>query len=796
MNTKISQEYEGEQIDIRALLTNYLRHWYWFVISVLTCLFLAFLYLNYATPQYEVSSTLLIKDDKKGGNVSDMAAFADLGFGQSGQNIANETEVLKSKGLMQRVLTSLSLQVSYFEETAMRSTELYADSVPLRVTVHTLDTLAYKTNLEIRAKGGSRFELLEENEIVGTYSFGTEIQRPYYRFTVTAIRPMEKGTLIRIVFNDLRKLANYYNNEISIEPVNKDASVLKITLVEPVRQRGVDIINKLVELYNSEAIEDKNQIAANTVEFIDDRLKLLVSELSDVEANVERYKREHEITGVSTEIEQYLTQAGEYNRQVTGYETQLRVLASIEEYLQNENSGEQLVPSALGIQDITLQNLIAQFNELQLERQRLLRTTQESNPLVQTVDEQLVNLRRNIQENLRNIKSGLEITRDNLLANTGQFQNRIQRVPTVERDLLEIQREQSIKERLYGYLLQKREESAISMASNTTNSRIIDSAMAGDTPVKPKKILVLLFALIIGIVAPVGALYAKDLLNDKIQTLKDVTNIVDVPILGELSHSDGRDVLVVNKSVRTEIAELFRLIRTNLQFAANGGANQVIMVTSSMSGEGKTFFAINLAASLAITGKKIVVLEFDIRRPRVLKDIELLVKNPGITNYLIDERLHIEDLVFETGLVEGLSVIGAGPIPPNPAELLMSPRIGLLFSELRKQYDHILVDTSPIGQVADAFTLAKYVDMAAYMVRYNYTFKQNAYVIKDIYENKKIHNVMLVMNDAKPENGTRYGYGYGYGYGEEFDEKRSFWKRVKQRIDPVSRGRWKYKKSR
>ncbi len=794
MNTKTPQEHGEEQIDIRALLLNYLRHWHWFAVSILLCLLVAFLYLRYATPQYEISSKLLIKDDKKGGNVPDMAAFADLGLFQSGQNIANEIEVLKSKGLMQRVLSDLSLHVSYFSEGTVKITELYGKQLPLRLTVGPLDTLAYETDLKIRVLNGNRFELLEDDKSIGTYTFGKRINRPYAQFTVTTSQSLTEGSLIRIVFNDIYKLANYYNEEIAIEPVNKDASVLIINLVEPVRQKGVDIVNKLIELYNQEALEDKNQIAANTVQFIDDRLTLLVGELSDVEADVERYKREHEITGANTEIEQYLQQAGEYNKRVAEYETQLRVLTSIEEYLQSNNN--QLVPSALGIQDATLLSLIAQFNELQLERQRLLRTTQESNPLVVTVNEQLTNLRSNILENLSNIQSGLEITRDNLLSNTTQFRDRIQQVPTVERDLLEIQREQGIKEALYGYLLQKREESAISMASNITNSRLIDPAMVGDDPVKPKKLLVFLLTFVVGIGLPVSALYAKGLLNDKIQMVKDITKVVDIPILGELSHSDGKDVLVVNKSIRTEIAELFRLIRTNLQFAANGGSNQVIMVTSSMSGEGKTFFTINLAASLAITGKKVVVLEFDIRRPRVLKDINLPAKNPGITNYLIDERLSIEDLVFETGLVEGLSVISAGPIPPNPAELLMSPRIGLLLGELRKQFDHILVDTSPVGQVADAFTLAKHTDMAAYMVRYNYTFKQNAYIIKDVYENKKIHNVMVVMNDAKPENGTRYGYGYGYGYGEEFDENPSLWKRIKQRIDPVSRRRWKYKKIR
>src|SRR5690606_7913951 len=331
-----------------------------------------------------------------------------------------------------------------------------------------------------------------------------------------------------------------------INPVNKDASVITISLIEPVVAKGVDILNKLVEVYNREAVEDKNQIAAHTVKFIDERLNFLVSELSEVEKNVERYKQEHEITNVSAEAERYLQEASQYNRQLAEYQTQLNVLESIEQYLQSQDNKDGLVPSALNIADATLQSLIARFNELQMERLRLLRTAQENSPFVAAVDDQLANLRTNILENLQNIKSSLQITMKNVEANTGQFRSRIQDVPSIERNLLEIQREQGIKEALYGYLLQKREESAISLASNISNSRTIDVAMAGDQPVKPRQMLILLFALVMGVGLPVGALYAKDLLNDKVQTNKDVTKVVDVPILGELSHSEADEVLVVN----------------------------------------------------------------------------------------------------------------------------------------------------------------------------------------------------------------------------------------------------------
>ncbi|TPE39988.1 GumC family protein [Pontibacter mangrovi] len=779
MSEKEVFQFESEEIDIKSILQRYLRYWYLFVLGVILCLGLAFVYLRYATPAYQISSTLLIKDDKKGPDLSGNAVFSDLDLFKTTKNIDNEIQVLKSKSLMQRVLSELSLYTSYYVEGNVKTSEVYGRSLPLRVIVSKLDSAAFGQELVLQLKDNNSFELADaEGQQRASYKFGQEIKHPYGTFTVVAaagVAPEDKQQLI-IRFHDIRKLADYYNKELTVAPVNKEASVLTISLVDPVPEKGKDIINKLIEVYNKEAVEDKNLVAASTIEFIDERLKFLTTELTDVEKNVEQYKRQNELTDVSSEAQLYLQQASEYNKQLAQFEIQLDVLNSIEKYLRQQQDEQfEVVPSTLNIQDPTLLGLITKFNELQLERQRMLRTTKANNPLVQNMTDQLANLKVNILENLQNIKKGLEITRNNLQASSAQFESRIQQVPAMERELLEINRQQGIKEGLYLYLLQKREESALSLAATVSNSRVIDPAMAGDLPVKPKKQLIYLLAILLGMGMPFAFIYIKDLLNDKVETLQEVKKATATPILGEISHSEHPEKLVVRENSRSAVTELFRLARTNLQFSTVGKENKVILVTSSMSGEGKTFFSINLGASLALTGKKVVLVNFDLRKPRLMQDMGLS-NDLGITNYLVSEKVAIQDIVTPVPEMYGLYAIGSGPVPPNPAELMMSPKVQHLLETLKETFDYVLLDTAPVGQVADAFTLAPYADSSVFIIRYDYTYKSQIEVIDDIYKQKKLKHPMIVLNDAKKENGYGYGYAYGYGYGES---QKKGWKKFK-----------------
>ncbi|WP_237717912.1 tyrosine-protein kinase [Pontibacter sp. BAB1700] len=674
---------------------------------------------------------------------------------------------------MQRVLSDLSLQTSYYKEGRFRSGEIYGKELPLKVIVSKLDSASYGKSIVIQVQENNSFVLEEEDEqgetLRSEHKFGQEIQKPYGTFTVVAGNTTTSHDII-VKFHDIRKLANHYQQLLTISPVNKNASVLWISITDPVQEKGKDIINKLVELYNREAVEDKNLIASNTIEFIDERLKFLTAELTDVEKEVETYKRQNELTDVSSEAKLYIERASDYNKQLAEFEIQLDVLNSIEKYLHDSGQEYQLVPSALSIQDPTLMGLITKFNELQLERERLLHTTQPTNVLVLNLSDQLTNLRTNIIENLTNIKKGLTITRNNLKANMAQFESRIQQVPSIERELLEIQRQQGIKQGLYLYLLQKREESAVSLAAAVSISRVLDPAMASDLPVKPKKQLIYLVAILLGLGVPFAFVYVRDLFNDKIETLQEVKQGTQTPILGEISHSDYPDKLVVTENSRSTVTELFRLIRTNLQFSTVGKENKTILITSSMSGEGKTFFSINLGASLALTGKQVVIVNFDLRKPRLMQDMGLS-NEVGITNYLISDKFAIEDIIIPIAAVPGLHAIGSGPIPPNPAELMLSAKVKHLLEMLKQEFDYILLDSPPVGQVADAFTLASYADSSAFIIRYDFTRKSQVEIIDDIYKSDKLPHPMIVLNDAKKENGYGYGYAYGYGYGDSPEVK-------------------------
>lgn len=756
----------AEPSDVLNALRKYLRNWYWFVLSLALCCLGAYLYLHYATPRYSIRGTLLIREEGNRPQFTSQGPFSELDIFRTSKNIDNEIEILRSKTLMRRALEDLSLYATYYVPGSIRDVEVYGRKSPIKTIISRLDSIAYGKTITIRPKG-NQFELVEEDEdgrvVTSTHSFGQSVEKPYATFTVVANVTPIKHPEIAIVFHDIRKLAESYNQRLMVGTINTNASVLAVSLVDPVPNKGVDILTSLITRYNEEAVEDKKQIAAYTIEFIDERLTYLTSELSDVEKDVEQYKQKNELTDVNSETQLYLQRANEYNKQLAEFAIQVDVLTSIQAYLLGEESENGLVPSSLSIQDPTLMGLIAKFNELQLERQRMLRTTRPNNPIVLSISEQLHNLRTNILENLRNIKSGLLITQENLQKKSKQFESRIQQVPMMERELLEINRQQSIKQQLYLFLLTKREESGLSLASTVANSRVIDPPQAGDLPVSPKKRQILLLAVLLGLGLPLAFIYTKELLNNKVRTRKDVETATPAPILGEIIRSKHKTPLAVVDNSQTPVSEMFQLIRYNLQFSTLGQENKVLLVTSSRSGEGKTFFSINLGATMASVGKKVVVVSLDLRKPKLMEYLRLS-DNQGVSDYVISDTFSAEALTVPVPNVPGLFALGTGLIPPNPGELIANARIASLLTELREHFDLVLIDTSPVGQVADAFALAPYVDSTIYLVRYDYTYKAQLAIIDDIYRDKKLNHPMIVMNDAKKKNNYRHGYGYGYGY--------------------------------
>lgn len=753
---------QGDYIDVKQILAKYLRYWYLFLISLVLFLGAAFCYIYVATPQYRITSTMLLKNEESLNNSANRNPnLGEINLLAGKQNIDNEIEVFKSQSLMQRVFSELSLHASFFIQGQFRKEEIYGKEVPIRLSISVLKPSAFEQSITIRKKTSTHFDLAEEDGSVSTHKYGEEVSKSYGVFTVhQAPEANLSATFVNepiiVQFHDINKLAVDYNLALKVETINRRASVIRISIIDSVPQKGKDIINKLLEVYNKEALEDRNLVAQTTINFIDERLKYLTDELSSVEKSVEEYKRTHSVTDVTSDADQYLLQASTYNKQLSDMNIKIEVLQSMARYL---NRGQfEVVPSTLSFEDPTLVSLITKYNEVQLERERMLRTTQPSNPLVVDLSEQLASLRTNILENIQNIQEGLEITRKNLLSSSARFKSEIQKVPSIERELLEISRQQGTKDNLYQYLLQKREEAALALEITIPSSRMLDPATVEKDPVSPKTTLIYLLAFIVGVGIPFSGIYAKDALNDKIQSKRDIQRLTATPVLGEISHNNTGQNLVISKEAGTPISELFRLVRSNLQFATAGKENKVILVTSSLSGEGKTFFTINLGASLTLLGKKVVILELDLRKPTLLKQVGMKGRT-GITDYIVaPDKVAIEDIVKPHNTVRGLYLASAGSIPPNPAELMLSPNLAYLINVLKESFDYIILDSPPVGQVSDAYSLSPHVDSTIYIVRQNYTPKSMIEIADEIYTTHKLNHPMIVLNDSK--EGGSYGYGY------------------------------------
>ena len=747
----------GSGTDIRDILSKYLRYWYLFVIAIIVCLVLAFLQLRYATPMYEVTSSILIKAEEKKPSTNDRGNVNDLEIIKAPQNVDNKIEELKSRTLLERVITELSLNTKYSLDGAVKDTEIFGKEVPIEMVFDNMNSSVYSEDIVVQVNDAKTFTLTD-NTSSAKYAFGQKIRRNYGTFKVLTTGTSNRTSPIKVEVQKTSTVASKYLANLSVTSVSENTDVLKLSFVTAVPAKGVAILNKLIEVANKEELEDKNRIAINTIKFIDERLKYLTEDLTGVEKSVEALKQQNTLTDVGSNAQMYLDKSGTYSQQLADAEIQLNVLSSLERYV-NRSGSNDLVPSSLGIQDATLTGLIGKYNELQLERQRVLRTAQESNPVVINIDQQLGGLRENIRENLSNIKRGLQIARNNYRANTSEYESKIRSVPSVERELQQIQRQQSVKQNLYLYLLQKREESALALAATVNNSRILDKVNVNPNPVSPKKQLIYLCAFMLGLGIPAAGIYTKDLLNNKVQGVRDITEVTNVKVLGEISHSEIKGNLVVKPNSRTTISELFRLIRTNLNFHTAGFDNRVILVTSTMSGEGKTFFCANLGSTLALIDKKVVVLEFDLRSPKLLEGLEVS-SNLGITNYILNEDVAIDSLLKPVNGTENLYVIAAGEVSNNPSELMLNKKVGKLIDELKERFDYIILDTPPVGQVADAFSLVPYSDSSIYLVRHNYTLKNHLNLLNELSE--RLRFPMVVLNDAEIDNYNGYGYGYGY----------------------------------
>lgn len=769
------QAKDPESTNYKVLFLKYIKYWYWYLLGILLSLSLAFIYLQSATKEYPISTTILIPT--KSTDFTQNAVVSDLENYQSTKLVENEAEVLSSASLMSLALQQLNFNVSYYtKDNYFRDREIFGAELPIEVTLHEYDSMAFyiqdlNTSFLVHILDENTYELEDNDQRRTRHRLSEVVTKPFGEFSVHQSNSFSYPQTIRIDFQNPMALSGRYNSKLEVRIVNKQASVLRLNLTDPVPQKGILVLNKLVEIYNQEAVRDKNKTAENTISFIDEQLEELTSELRKIEQEIEGYKTQNRITQLSTDAQQYAIKSTESEGKLSEITVQLDVLESIENYLLVQESDYKAVPSSLTIQDPTLSNLIGQYNTLQMDRQRMLRTTQPNNPLVINLSEQLQSVKTSILENIKNIKSGIEITRNSLLARTTEFDSRSERIPEIERQLMEISRQQSIKQDHYTYLVQKREEAALSLAAtNVSTSRTIDPAMAGNSPVKPNKIIVLGIALFFGFTLPFGLVFLNYQLRQKLLVKNDVSSRTSIPILGEISHHNGKQKFIITNHDRSPVAEQFRLIRTNLLFALNSIDNKVILVTSTLSGEGKTFFSLNLGLSLGLVDKKVVICEFDLRKPALLNYLNTK-SNRGISDFLIDDTISVSDIkIRHPQLPENITLLGCGTIPDNPSELMLTDKLASLMDQLKEEFDIIIIDSAPVGQVADAFSLSKYADITSYVMRYNYTPSDALDFLIENNKGKKLKNPAIVLNDAKLE----MSYGYGYYASDKGNKKKSY----------------------
>ncbi len=781
---------QEEQVDYKALFFKYLIHWKWFVASIVVCLIGGWIYLHYTTPVYSITGSVIIKDNKKNSSAgTGLGDLEDLGFYSSTSNFDNEVEVLHSRTLLKKVVEELDLYINYRTRENLRPVELYKDTpVKVWLTPEEAEKLPNGAAvLEVVLKPGGKLSVsteIDEQEFKQDFDkLPALLTTPYgtFSFTPGDSAIVEKEQEITVTVAAPRIMANGYADALSVEPTSKTTTIAQITLQNTSPQRGVDFINKLIEIYNRDANDDKNEVASKTAEFIDERIKIINGELGTTEKELETFKRDAGLTDLKSDAQLALSENSEYEKKRAENSTQLRLVQFLSEYANNPDHAYEVLPVNVGLTDTGLTELINRYNEMLLERKRLLRTSSESNPVVVNLDASIRAMRSNVQTTILSVQKGLMITKADLERQAGKYAGRITSAPGQERQLVSISRQQEIKAGLYLMLLQKREENAITLASTANNARIVDEAQAGLLPVSHKGKLIYLIAFVLGIAIPVGIIYIIELLRYKIEDRSDVEKLTTVPIIGDIPASDNmpkEGSVVVHENQNDMMAETFRNVRTNVQYML-GNNQKVVLITSTTSGEGKSFVAANLAISFALLGKKVVIVGLDIRKPGLNKAFQMSHKEDGITRYLADpEHTDLMSLLQQSNVTPNLYILPGGAIPPNPTELVARDSLVQAVDRLKKEFDYVILDTAPIGMVTDTQLISRVADMSIYVCRAGYTPKAGYLFINELRDHKKLPNLCTIINDVNIKTGKygygtygKYGYGRTYGYGYGYDEK-------------------------
>lgn len=762
-HTETNQPQEQE-IDLLELLNKLLVHWRWFLFASIITMAGAYIYTHLTTPVYQASASVVIKDSDGSGKAIDelYQKVAPAALSSSNTQIEDEMEILRSRSILLQVINELNLHTEYKVKDGWFYNETTTPPISAALDKEAMDTLSNTLLMQVEKTDKHYVVSSAVNDICQTQSFTdfpAFIETPVGRCTLRLLPGHTFSETIKVSICHPISAVNYYSKQLAISTTTKKTSIISLMFKDTNKKRAEAFLVKLIEVYNRDAMDDKNKVTGNTLIFLEERLDSISHELGFVEKHLEQYKQQERLSDLKTNMTLDLTTSNEYEKKLLDVEMQLNMTAYIYNYLMDEKYHLSLLPVNTGISNSELIKQINEYNTELLERERLMNIMKADNPTLINQNIRIDALRRNVISSIAGVKEGLNIARTDILHKTNYFSERIGNMPKQEREFNNINRQQQIKANLYLMLLERREQAAISLAATINKARVIDPPLTATAPIAPRSMMIYAGSLFLACAITAGIILFGGIFRTKISSIAEVES-TQLPVIGIIPYI--KEDTYVKEGENTPIEEAFRRMRSNLRFLTEEGDKKCILMTSTISGEGKSFTSINLALTFAFLGCRVLIVGLDIRRPRLAEYFGIKSRT-GMTTYLSGSSVKLENIIFPSGVHEHLFVTPAGPIPPNPAELLERPALKDAFAYFREQFDYIIVDSAPVGLVSDTLCLNRVTDFTLYICRMNYTHKKALTEIMEMQRSGQLNQISLVVNGGSlAEN--RYGYGYGYGY--------------------------------
>ena len=792
-------EDQNKLADFREILFTYLVYWKWFVLCAILSVGYTAFDLAQKNDVYMVSTSILMKNDRNSGS-ADNIMMETLGLRTNRTNLENETEVMRSRAIMMKVVMDLKVHTSYFQKKGLRSFNIY-DSTPILLDIDSADVMNLRGPIRIDA-----IPSLQEGLYTLLVNYGDKTQTHILKndpinvqiggisLVLTRLNDvyMPKDDIVITVESPHGK-ARYLSHSIIPEVLTEGSTILTMSLRTYNIRQAKDILEKVVYYYNDLSVNEKNQALINTGKFIDERILAIAKELGDVEKEIETYKKDYKLISPEDNASTALQESYKLRDELSNADMQLNLIDYVEEFVNDQSNQFSIIPE-LGIENVAFSSMIKNYNQELLNRARLLHSSSENNPAISRIEQNIKTLREGLKNGIVSTRNIINHEKKELQKRAKDIDNKLDLAPEIERQMAEVMRQQEIKNELYLFLLKKREENALSQALTVPIATIIDSPEATGGPVEPNRPKSLMTALAVGLIIPALIIFVIGLFRVTFKDRIDVERLTDIPILGEISVNETKENFVVKPKSTAPIVELFRLTRNNLQAILDVPERKLICITSTTTQEGKTFCSANLALSFALAKKKTILVGLDIRRPQVRKYFSLSTSR-GIVTYLSGKESDLSSLIVPSGMSEYLDLLPSGPTPPNPNELLMNSALGDVFDYLRERYDYIIVDTAPVGMVSDTFLITPYADLNVYIMRAKYSSKKYIEALENLVREDRLRNLYILVNavDIKSKvygykrygygygygYKNKYGYGYGYGYGEQYNQpsKKPFWRR-------------------